>query len=74
MTLFCDELGRVKDATAKVRTVPYALRPKVEQGLERLQQAGVIEPVQFSEWAAPIVPVMKKDGSVWICGDYIRSL
>ena len=73
----------MKDATAKVyvnpdapptfckaRTVPYALRPKVEQELERLQQAGVIEPVQFSEWAAPIVPVMKKDGSVRICGDY----
>ena len=78
-TVFRDELGQVTDATAKIyvdpqapskfckaRTVPYALRPKVESELERLQQAGVIEPVQFAEWAAPIVPVLKKDGSLRI--------
>ena len=27
-------------------------------------------PVPFSEWATPIVPVLKADGSVHICGDY----
>ena len=31
---------------------------------------GIISPVQFSRWAAPIVPVMKQNGGVRICGDY----
>ncbi|BHF57884.1 hypothetical protein SprV_0100083000 [Sparganum proliferum] len=54
----------------KARTVPYAVAPKVEEELDRLQKANSIEPVQYSEWAAPIVPVLKSDGSVRICGDY----
>ena len=54
----------------KPRSVPFALRDKVNNELERLEKAGVIEPVQFSDWAAPIVPVLKQDGSVRICGDY----
>ena len=31
---------------------------------------GVLEAVQFSEWAAPIVPVVTRDGSIRVCGDY----
>lgn len=62
------------DATprfCKARTVPYALRDRVEQELERLTKEGIIEPVQFAEWAAPIVPVLKTDRkSVRICGDF----
>lgn len=38
--------------------------------LEHLEHEGVIEPVQFSNWAAPILPVVKRDGSVQICGDF----
>ena len=54
----------------KARPVPYALREKIEQDLERLKRAGTIEAVQYSEWATPIVPVMKSDGTVGVCGDY----
>ena len=32
--------------------------------------SGVIKPIQFSDWAAPIVPVVKSDSSIRICGDY----
>ena len=55
----------------KARTVPYALRARVEDELERLVELGVIEPVQFADWAAPIVPVLKSDkSSIRICGDF----
>ena len=40
------------------------MRAKVEQELDRLHQQGIIEPVQFSDWAAPIVPVLKQNGSI----------
>ena len=42
-----------------------------EEELDRLVKEGILEPVQFSEWAAPIVPVVKSDHkSVLICGDF----
>ena len=52
------------------RSVPYALKPLVDQELDRLQKTGVLEPVDHSDWAAPIVTVPKRDGQVRICGDY----
>ena len=50
--------------------MPFALREALEKELDRLQSAGIIEPVSYSEWAAPIVTVPKKDGKLRICGDY----
>ncbi|PFX12270.1 Uncharacterized protein K02A2.6 [Stylophora pistillata] len=44
--------------------------PKVEEELRRLQNEGIVTKVEWSEWATPIVPVPKKDGSVRLCGDY----
>jgi hypothetical protein len=52
------------------RPVPFSLRPQIEAELERLERAGTITPVTSSKWASPIVPVVKADGSVRICGDY----
>ena len=60
----------VQPKSCKPRPVPFALRQKVETELQRLQDESVIEPVQFSQWATPIVPVVKQDGTVRICGDY----
>ena len=77
-TVFKDELGEVKDPQARPRfckphTVPYALWGKVEQELDRLERDGIIQPVELSEWAAPIVPVVRTDRSICICGDYIQG-
>lgn len=54
----------------KPRPLPFALKDGVTQELQRLQREGVIVPVKTSTWAAPIVPVAKKDGRVRICGDF----
>ena len=48
--------------------VPYPLH--LEQELKRLEEKGILKKVSHSDWAAPIVPVPKKDGKVRVCGDY----
>ncbi len=85
--VFKDELGLIKGSTVEIykeadatscffnaRSVPYALCLKVEDKLNRPQDLKIIEPVQFSDCAAPIVPVFKHDGTVCICEDYKITL
>ena len=50
--------------------MPFAIKDVIESELERLEALGILEKVDYSEWAAPIVAVPKKDGKVRICGDY----
>jgi len=52
------------------RPVPFALKEAVGQELDQMEAAGVLERVSHSNWAAPIVPVPKKDGQIQICGDF----
>ena len=81
--VFADGLGKVKNFTAKLhvspdaqpryyrpRSVPHSLRAKLDKQLQHLESLGIIEPVQFSDWAAPIVPVLKANGELRVCGDY----
>ncbi|KAK9529796.1 hypothetical protein VZT92_013867 [Zoarces viviparus] len=46
------------------------MKDRVEEELRKLEEANIISPVKHSEWAAPIVPVVKKDKSFHLCGDY----
>ena len=46
------------------------MKVKIEEELNRLVSLGILQPVQFSDWATPIVPVLKSDKSVRICGDF----
>jgi hypothetical protein len=81
--LFSPGLGCYKDAEfslsvdpsvpskyCKSRPLPYAIRPKVDVELDRMQSENIIYPVAHSNWAAAIEPVLKSDGSIRICGDY----
>ncbi|XP_057692513.1 uncharacterized protein K02A2.6-like [Corythoichthys intestinalis] len=85
--VFREELGSMKDITVKLhikpgskpvfmkaRTVPYAIRDKVEADLDALVKSGVLEPVTTSGWATPIVPVPKKNGGIRTCGDFKVTL
>lgn len=54
----------------KARPVPYSVRPKVEAELKRLEDQGILSKVNWTDWATPIVPIVKKSGDVRICGDF----
>ena len=45
----------------KARPLPYAMREKVEAELNRLVQEDTLDPVDYADWAAPIVAVLKSD-------------
>ena len=82
-SVFNDKLGTMQGTKAKLfvksgskpkffkpRPVPHALKGAIEQELDLLESMGVIEKVRYSEWAAPIVPVVKPDNSIRVCGHY----
>ena len=82
--LFDNDLGEIKGVCAKTyvnenavpkfckaRPLPYALKDKVSDELDRLEKQGIIQKVNSSDWAAPEVSVIKSDGrSLRLCGDY----
>lgn len=83
-SVFGDDLGALRGYKAHIYvdptvlpcfhracSIPYAMMTLVTKKLERLQEVGIIELVEFSDWAAPIVAVLKSDmSSVRICGDF----
>ncbi|XP_031343701.1 uncharacterized protein K02A2.6-like isoform X2 [Photinus pyralis] len=52
--------------------VPLVLKPKIEKELDRLIANGIITPVISSDWSSQIIPVMRSNGTVRICGNYIK--
>ena len=86
-SVFQESLGKVEGVKAKIyvhptertrffkaRPVAYALRETTERKLDRLVQEGTIEPVEFSEWATLIVPILKGDGTIRISGDSKQTI
>ncbi|XP_041347276.1 uncharacterized protein K02A2.6-like [Gigantopelta aegis] len=82
-SVFQSDRGTLKDIKAtlnlkadvqpkfmKARSVPYSIKPKVEAEIEKLVSDGILTKVNYSEWATPVVPVIKQDGSVRLCGDF----
>ncbi|GFW73321.1 retrovirus-related Pol polyprotein from transposon 412 [Trichonephila clavipes] len=72
-----DRLGEISNYEAKLK-----LRPGVKAKFCRVQivpfaeKEGIIEKVDSSEWAIPVVPILKTDGSIRLslCADYSVTL
>lgn len=81
--LFQSEVGKIPDFICslslrpdarpiyiKPRRVPYALQEEVERELDCLENQGIIEKVDHSEWGTPLVVIPKSDGKIRLCADY----
>lgn len=78
--MFKDELGCYKlfelylkedyvPVFCKPRVLPFAIKDIVSNEIERLLKEDILKPVESSEWATTIVPVVKSDGKICLCGD-----
>ena len=85
--LFQPGLGTIKGITArfevkegatpqfcKARPVPYSLLDSVNEEYDRLERQGIVEKVEFSNWATPMVHIRKPDGTTRSCGDYALTV
>ncbi|XP_017482654.1 PREDICTED: uncharacterized protein K02A2.6-like [Rhagoletis zephyria] len=85
--VFSTTTGKIKDLQARLylkpnaapkfvkhRRVPFPLMEAVEKQLDAQVAEGLLKKVETSEWATPIVVVLKKGGGVRICGDYKVTL
>ncbi|CAG9110788.1 unnamed protein product [Plutella xylostella] len=58
----------------KPRPLPFALKDKVESELKRLVDNGILIPLRYSKYGTPIVPVVKSNGEIRICGDFALTI
>lgn len=62
-----------KPKYVKTRTVSFFLRSRVKE-LNRSEAEGTLTNVQHRDLATPIVPALKKNGSIRICGEFRVTL
>lgn len=86
--LFVDKIGEIPKFKAELklqnnygtpifmrpRPVPYALRDRIENEIDRLESLGIIEKVIHSPWGTPVVPVIKSNGDIRLCADYKATI
>ena len=63
-----------KPVFSKSRSVPISMKPQVVDELNRLTDEGIITKVFRSDYASPTVNIVKKSGSLRICGDYSATV
>ena len=65
------QTGDTKPIKLPPYRAPQALQAMVKQEIKDMLDLGIIEP-SVSEWAALIIPILKKDESLRLCVDYRR--
>ena len=63
-------LSDAKPCYYKPRDIPLAITELINNEIDRLLAEGIILPVTHSDWAAPVVPAVKADKQIRLCGDY----
>jgi hypothetical protein len=58
----------------KAPPIPFALRKKADKELDLMEKTGVIERIEDSEWASPLVVVPKPKGKVRITADFKNTV
>nr|XP_040575452.1 uncharacterized protein LOC121124362 [Lepeophtheirus salmonis] len=58
----------------RARSVQLVLREKVAVEIREMEKRGTISMIDSSEWAPPIVSVLKPDGSVRICANFTQTI
>ena len=64
----------VKPVFKPKRNVPFSSKEDIEIELQRLQENGVVEKVDYSEWESPTVYVKKKNKKIRVCADFSKFL
>ena len=63
-----------KPVFMRERTLPYAIKDDVRKTIDKMVEDNILTPTTSSEWATPIVPVRKRDGTIRICGDFRNTV
>ena len=61
--------GEARPVRQDARWLPWSKREETDEQVEKMLNAGVIEPLG-SPWMSPVVLVKKKDGTTRFCVDY----
>lgn len=62
--------NNAKPVFLKPRPIPLAYRKEMDEQLDTMVRNGILTPTETSEWATPLVPIIKSDGKLRLCGDY----
>ncbi|XP_037931955.1 uncharacterized protein K02A2.6-like [Teleopsis dalmanni] len=63
-----------KPVFCKPRPTPFAWKKSIEENLNQLIKNDILEPINNSDWGTPLVPVLKPNGEIRICGDYKTTI